>query len=152
MVISVNCLLFLPFLFFLHFLINFVDWYTGVIVNANSDRYCYDIKFNDGDLQRNLVRNKIRPFINYQLNEIIEIDIIGNTENYYLGHIVGIYEEEDELLDVIIKGKKSIIQVEWSNVRRLGNEIIFADDLDDKEIIDQDDTEYDDEDDEDVKE
>ena len=69
------------------------EWYRGVAIYASANRLLWDVEYDDGDLQEDLPPSAVRPYVPYQVDEIIEVRV--DEETFARGHVVAMNSQDD---------------------------------------------------------
>lgn len=76
----------------LFFMLAFLEWYRGTIVEAVPNESYFDIQYDDGEVDEGMLPRCVRRFVPYKLDELVEIRI---EDEYVRGRIVEV-EDDDQ--------------------------------------------------------
>ena len=100
------------------------EWYRGVVVQANSNEYTYDVMYDDGDIDRDLKPECVRRFEPYAVDEEIDVRVDVDRDVYASGRVVKVHEgegDDQEILYDVQTGMHGLhSKMSASNLRRLG--------------------------------
>jgi hypothetical protein len=67
------------------------EWYRGTIVRAKGHTLTWDIEYNDGEIGVDMCRGCVRPFQDYRVGEIVEVQLNSDDQLYVAARISAVY-------------------------------------------------------------
>ena len=91
-------------------------WYRGYATYASSNRLVWELEFDDGDLQIDVPAKSIRPYLPYQLGEMIEVRL--NDFIFGAGKVVGVDAKDDSFNVEVAESGIVLTNVQPMDIRR----------------------------------
>jgi hypothetical protein len=91
------------------------EWYTGSVLHAMANNARYDVQYDDGDINYQLMAKCVRRFVPYVVGDSTEVREDGNII-FYPGSVTKVHD--DGLYDVLTQGKKLYERVGTRDMRR----------------------------------
>jgi len=96
--------------------LRFPEWYRGYITYASANRYTWNVEYEDGDEGFDLCSHCVRPYIQYAVNESVEMRVDEYT--FAEGRVVGVHFPGDTFDIELEETGKKFYSVKPMNLRR----------------------------------